>query len=479
MQILKTKLFIPAAQQSNVPRPRLVERLNGGLARKLTLLSAPAGFGKTTLLSDWARQAGRPVAWLSLAREDDDPIRFWSYFIAAVQTIHPGLCETVQAALQASQVPPLDAVATAVINELTGLSKPFILVLDDYHSIQSDAIHNSIDYLIDHLPAQLHLVIVTREDPPLSLSRRRGRAEVSELRAVELRFTIDEVSQFLNAVAGLGLTYEEIAALDDRTEGWAVGLQMAALSMRPLDLAGKHEFIVAFSGNDRYIVDYLVEEVLHRQPHQVQSFLLQTSILERMCGALCDAVTTGQGDEPRQQSGATATFSGGQEILEYLEHNNLFLVSLDTERRWYRYHHLFADLLKRRLLITSTPQAVRSLYCKASEWFEQAGLIDEAVAHAFASQDFAITASLIERNVLETFYRSETLLVHNWLKALPEEIINTRPLLCAVYASTHMLISTREENTADTWTLTETWLQRAETALLAHSESHPQGDPFD
>jgi len=353
--LLTTKLYIPPVRPELVSRPRLIERLNAGLHRKLTLISAPAGFGKTTLLSEWIYRRGGmtpplPVAWLSLDQGDNDPARFLAYLIGALQTIHAGTGETALAMLRSSQPPPIESLLTGLINEIAetpGTGDPsgrlFALVLDDFHVITDQQVHDGVTFLLDNLPPQMHLVLSGRADPPWPLARLRARGEMTELRASDLRFTLDEAAAFLNDVMGLGLSTEDIAALDARTEGWIVGLQLAALSMQ-----GRKDvtaFIKAFSASHRFILEYLVEEVLDQQPSNLQSFLLQTSILERMTAPLCDAIT-GISKSADQQMDAA---SSSQAILERLEQANLFIVPLDDERRWYRYHHLFADLLRTRL----------------------------------------------------------------------------------------------------------------------------------
>jgi LuxR family maltose regulon positive regulatory protein len=474
--LLATKTYIPPPRPELVLRPRLIERLSEGLRRKLILISAPAGFGKTTLLAEWlstlvpisplplgegmgvrVRVRAR-AAWLSLDQGDDDPTRFWRYVIAALQTADSALGQAAQTALGSPQPPALETLVTALINDIVPLPGPLILVLDDYHLIRSDAIHASLNFLLDHMPPPLHLVITTREDPPLALSLRRGRRESVEIRAADLRFTGAETDEFLNAVAGLGLSAEDIAALENRTEGWIVGLQMAALSLRERDPADKHAFVTAFAGDDRYIVDYLVEEVFQRQPPHIQDFLLRTSILERLCSPLCDAVL-----------GAEApSSSNSQTILEHLERSNLFIVPLDDRRHWYRYHHLFADLLRRRLYQSPSfaPPAsggVAGLRRRASEWLEREGSIVEAVAQALAASDPDYAADLIERHVLDAFYRSETVLVCQWVHALPERLVRARPLLDAVYANALLLASSLSPDAA------ERRLQDAEKALAAQA----------
>ena len=341
MPILATKLHIPLPRPQVVLRPRLIERLNEGLHCKLTLISASAGFGKTTLVSEWAagcerREPKVRVAWLSLDEGDNDPTRFLTYLIAALQTIVANIGAGMLSVLQAPQPPPIESILTTLLNEITTIPDNFILVLDDYHAIDAKSIDNALTFLIEHLPPQMHLVIATREDPHLPLARLRVRGQLTELRAADLRFTPAEAAEFLNQVMGLNLSAEDIAALETRTEGWIAGLQLAALSMQGHASRDVTSFIKSFTGSHHFVLDYLVEEVLQQQTESVQTFLLRTSILDRMCGPLCDAV-------------ATHPAVSGQETLEYLEHANLFIVPLDNERRWYRYHHLFAELLRQRL----------------------------------------------------------------------------------------------------------------------------------
>ena len=337
--LLETKLYVPRSRRGLVPRPRLTERLDRGAASKLVLVSAPAGFGKTTLLTEWlaARPAApadeRLAAWLSLDRADNDPATFWTYVIAALRTVASGVGESTLALLDAPQPPPIETVLTTLLNDLSAVAREIVLVLDDYHVIDAPEVQDGMAFLLDHLPPQLHVVIASRADPALPLARWRARGELAEIRAAELRFTADEAAAYLNGMMGLQLTARDVAALEGRTEGWIAALQLAALSMQGRDdVAG---FIAGFAGDDRYVVDYLAEEVLARQSDRVQAFLLQTSILGRLSGPLCDAVT-GQG--------------GGTGMLEALDRGNLFLVPLDDRRRWYRYHHLFADVLQARLL---------------------------------------------------------------------------------------------------------------------------------
>src|SRR5256714_7079353 len=332
--ILATKLYLPRLRPNVVSRPRLIERLHEGLHRNLTLISAPAGFGKTTLVSEWVEGIERPTAWLSLDEGENDPARFLAYLVAALQTIAATIGEGVLGVLQSSQPPPTEAILTALLNEITTLPDHFVLVLDDYHVIDAKPVDMALTYLVEHLPPQMHLVIATREDPQLPLARLRARSHLTELRAADLRFAASEASAFLSQVMGLSLSAEDIAALEDHTEGWVAGLQLAALSLQGQeDAAG---FIRLFTGSHHFVLDYLVEEVLGQQDARLQTFLLRTSLLDRMTGSLCDAVLL-------------IPAGSGQATLEYLEHVNLFLVPLDNERRWYRYHHLFADLLRQRL----------------------------------------------------------------------------------------------------------------------------------
>ncbi len=354
--ILATKLYIPPPRPKAVLRPHLLARLNEGLHGKLILVSAPAGFGKTTLVGEWVATRNQPVAWLSLDEADGEPTRFLTYLVAALQTIAPTIGETLLGALHSPQPPPLDTLLTALLNELTSLSDPSILVLDDYHVVDAQPIDHALTFLLEHLPPQMHLVITTREDPPLPLARLRARGQLTELRANDLRFTPTEAAGFFSQVMGLDLLPTQVTALETRTEGWIAGLQLAALSLQ--GRADVPEFVQAFAGDNRYIVDYLVEEVLQQQPAPVRNFLLQTSILERLSGPLCDAVTE-QAD--------------GKGILEALERGNLFVVPLDDQRLWYRYHHLFADVLRAHLP-AEQPDRVPMLHQRASAWYEQNGL---------------------------------------------------------------------------------------------------------
>jgi LuxR family maltose regulon positive regulatory protein len=418
--ILATKLYIPPLPPKAVVRPRLVKQLADGLSlgSKLTLISAPAGFGKSTLVGEWIASCERQAAWLSLDENDSDPSRFLIYFISALQKISPNLGAGLLDALQSPQSPPIETVLTALLNEITINSINFILVLDDYHLADAQPVDDILSFLINHLPAQMHLVITTREDPFLPIPRLRARNQLTEVRAADLRFTSSEAAEFLNEVMELGLSAEDVAALENRTEGWIAGLQLAALSMKGQQ--DVHGFIQAFAGDHRYIVDYLVEEVLRRQPEPVRNFLLHTSILERLNGLLCDAVTTQTGSKSK---------------LEQLQRGNLFLISLDDKRAWYRYHHLFADVLRMHLM-AERPDLVPVLHHRASEWYEQNGLTAEAIRHALAAKDFERAAELIEKAIpfMRQSRQEPTLLA--WLKALPDKIFQNHPVLNINYAGT-------------------------------------------
>jgi ATP/maltotriose-dependent transcriptional regulator MalT len=419
--ILATKLYRPRPRPNVVNRPRLLERLNEGLHRKLTLIAAPAGFGKTTLVSEWVEGIEQPTAWLSLDEGDNDPSRFLMYLVAALQTIVANVREEVLGALQSPQPPPPEAILTALLNEITAIPDHFVLVLDDYHVLDAKPVDQALAYLVEHQPPQMHLVITTREDPQLPLARLRARGHLTELRATDLRFTPSEAAAFLNQVMGLGLSAGDIAALEDRTEGWIAGLQLAALSMQgQQDVPG---FIRAFAGDHRYIVDYLVAEVLQRQPEPVRSFLLQTSILDRMNGALCNAVT---GQEE------------GNKRLEALERGNFFVVPLDDKRHWYRYHHLFAEVLSAHLM-AEQPDQVATLHRRASEWYEQHGSVADAIRHALAAEDFGRVAGLVELAVPAMAQSRQEATVLGWLKALPDELVRARPVLSVYYAGALLL----------------------------------------
>ena len=473
--ILATKLYIPPPRPKVVLRPRLIVLLNEGLSlsRKLTLISAPAGFGKTTLVSEWVNQKAEggkqkdelgeavfqpssliihpsKVAWLSLDEGDNEPVRFLVYLIAAVQTIAADLGAGVMAALQSPQPPLIESILMALLNEITTLADNFILVLDDYHVIDSQAVDQALTFLVEHLPPQMHLVIATREDPHLPLARLRARDQLTELRAADLRFTLFEIAEFLNQVMGLKLSAEDITALETRTEGWIAGLQLAAISMQGhKDAVG---FVKSFAGSHHFVLDYLVEEVLEQQPESIQTFLLRTSILERMCGSLCEAVLL-------------APAGSGQETLEYLEHANLFIVPLDNDRHWYRYHHLFRDLLRKRWGQSRTPESIAELHIRASQWYEDNGLEIESFQHAVAADAVERAARLVEGKGMPLQFRGALALVLHWLESLPAAVLDARPALWVMFAS--VLSMTGQLATV------EPKLQAAEAALQVQRSAEP------
>ena len=415
--LLETKLYLPGSPRGLVPRPRLSERLDRGAASPLMLVSAPAGFGKTTLLAEWlaagpaAPTDERSVAWLSLDPDDNDAAAFWTYVIAALQTVAPAVGASALALLESAQPAPIQTVLTTLLNDIGAGSSDLVLVLDDYHVIDSLDVQEGMAFLVDHLSPRLHLVIVSRADPALPLARLRARGELVETRATDLRFTPDEAAAYLNEAMGLQLTAGDVAALEGRTEGWIAALQLAALSMQGRDdVAG---FIASFAGDDRYVVDYLVEEVVQRQSEPVQAFLLQTSILGRLSGPLCDAVT-GQ--------------DGGKAMLEALDRGNLFLVPLDDRRRWYRYHHLFADVLQARLL-DERPEQVRDLHGRASGWYAQHGDPSAAIRHALAADDFERAADLLQAAMPAMQRSRQETALRGWLELLPDTLFRDRPLL--------------------------------------------------
>lgn len=417
--LLKTKFYIPPSHNV-ISRPRLNERLNEGLSRKLILLSTPAGFGKTTLLAEWIKKEKLKAAWVSLDEGDNDIIRFLSYCVAALQTVLPGIGD-IMISEQRLRTPGVEPLLTTLINDLVEIQDPLILVLDDYHLINTGAIHEALTFLLDNLPPLVHLVIASRANPPLPIARLRGRGQLVELRSSDLRFTAEEIQEFLRQSMELQVPEDIVNSLLTHTEGWITGLQMAAVSMK--NKQDMKAFIKDFTGSHRYILDYLVEEVLQNQPETVQSFLLQTSILPQLNGPLCDAVTE---------------LSGSQGLLERIEQSNLFIIPLDDQRSWYRYHRLFADLLRHKLRQTS-PELVPLLHNRASQWFEESDMHDEAVEHALSGHDFKRAARLIEENTERILMRSELDTFLNWIDALPEEDVYARPVLCVYHAGVLLL----------------------------------------
>ena len=423
-QLLTTKFYISPARTGLVPRSRLLEQLNAGLHGKLALISAPAGFGKTTLLTDWLNNLGanaeeetqteNRIAWLSLDENDNDYTRFLTYFVTALNRIKAtktAIGGEALSLLQSPQPPPAETVLTSLINEITTVPDKIILILDDYHLIETQSIHDALDFLLEHLPPQLHLVIATREDPFLPLSRLRARGQLTELRAADLRFTTSEAAEFLNRVMGLKLSAEDIEALETRTEGWIAGLQLAAISLQ--GHADTSRPIKSFTGSNRLVLDYLIEEVLNQQPEEIQTFLLQTAVLNRLTGSLCNALT-GQ--------------RNSQLVLETLDRSNLFIIPLDNERCWYRYHHLFAELLQQRLNHTY-PKLIAELHSKAAAWYESRGDLLEAIHHAFAGDDIETAIRLIEKGALAALERSEFGFIFDAVDRLPSAALENAPWL--------------------------------------------------
>jgi len=431
--ILATKLYIPPPRPKVVLRPRLIEQLNQGLHHKMTLISAPAGFGKTTLVSEWVVGCGRQVAWLSLDDGDNDPTRFLTYLVAALQTIAATIGAGVLGVLQSPQPPPIESILTALLNDISILPDNFVLVLDDYHMIDARPIDNALIFLLEHLPPQMHLVIATREDPHLPLARLRVRGQLTELRVIDLRFNPSEAAEFLNQVMGLNLTVADVAELEARTEGWIAGLQLAAISMQGHEDTTR--FIQSFTGSHHFVLDYLIEEVLQRQSKNVQAFLLSTSILDHLCGPLCDAILPGN-------------LVSGQEILESIERSNLFLISLDNERRWYRYHHLFADLLPQRAATSIDGERLPELHTRASVWYEKNGYESEAFHHAVSAGDLQRAANLAELawHAMDGTFQLTVWL--GWVKKLPDALIRTRPMLSVEYAWSLMDVGELEASEA-------------------------------
>jgi LuxR family maltose regulon positive regulatory protein len=425
--LLETKLHPPPLRPDLVARPDLLQRLDAGLHRRLTLISAPAGYGKTALIGMWVRhlpdvEEFRPVAQIALDEGDNIPARFFSYLTAALRLVDEHIGTEVRAALETPQLPPVETLLTSLVNDIERVSTPFILVLDDYHAINEAAIHEAFDWILERQPSKLHLVISTRHDPPLALSRLRGRDQITEIRQSDLRFGPAESGDFLNRVMNLSLDRSEIEALQQRTEGWVTGLQLAALSLRGCDAPEVDRFIAGFSGRHHFVLDYLTDEVVQRQPERIQQFLLQTSILERLCSPLCNAILEPSSDR--------AGWGDSQDMLDILDHANLFLIPLDNQRRWYRYHNLFAQLLQARLQETGPDLAAR-LHRRAATWFEEGGHAAEAVHHALATGDSDRAADLIERLIrrLSTWTRIDIATFSHWLGRLPNEAVLARPWL--------------------------------------------------
>lgn len=460
--LLATKFYPPVVRTRHVVRTTLFDALDAGVRSPLTLISAPAGFGKSTLVAAWAAQVRSPgleagsepsaqatspnrVAWLSLDEADNDPTRFWTYLVGALQRVIDSVGDVVLGLLQAPQPPPLESLLAMLINELAALPTVLVLVLDDYHQIETPAIHQTLADFIDHLPAQLRFVIATRADPPLPLARWRVRGQLHEIRANALRFSPAEAELFLRNALGTPLAASNIEALTARTEGWVAGLQLAAISLQ--GLADPERFIASFTGSHRYVMDYLAEEVLQRQPADVQQFLARTSILDRLCADLCDTLAGATAVDLSLQPTLDGPASPSHAMLERLLRANLFLIPLDDEQRWYRYHHLFADMLRRRL----APHVARELHGRAGDWFDAHGFVDEAIHHAIRAEAWACAAARIEKAALATVQQGQVLTVQAWLERLPEPLRVARPglALAAAYVALGMGQPARVETSLD------------------------------
>ena len=442
--LLASKSYYPPHRPDFVQRSHIFASLDTGLSGKLTLVSAPAGFGKTTVVSEWIQDRGHPAAWLSLDKNDNDPSRFLIYLIAALQRLDPQIGVDVRAVLEESPAPHFEILLTRLVSEMERLPEKSIIVLDDYHLIDSQAVHDAINFLIEYLPATVHLVMTGRADPPLPISRLRVQGAVNEVRTSQLRFTKKELATFLNDRMGFELSSDGIAALEARTEGWIASLKLAALSMQ-----GRHdwdEFIAKFSGSNRYVIDYLVDEVMARQPEAVQTFLLRTSILERFCAPLCEYVVGERGKD--------------SDIIDYLDRSNLFLIPLDDHKKWYRYHHLFADFLNQKLR-QSEPDRISELHRRASQWFENEGLVDEAIQHSLLARDMESATRLVDGIAVDLLVRAQSNKLLNFVEQLPSDLWQGYPMLCILHAWALVFMGQ---------------LQRVEPAL-ALLEPDPKGVP--
>lgn len=457
-KILQTKLFIPPSNPEHIPRQRLLERLNSGRGAKLTLVTAPPGFGKTSIIAAWVGQTGLPIGWLSLDQRDNDPAQFFSHFIAALQNLDSSLGNQTLVEVLASPVFSIETLLTDLINEIAGLPGQYLLVLDDLHLVENQSIHLGITFLLEHLPRQLHLVIATRSDPPLPLAKLRAKGQVNEIRVDELRFGMQETDAFLRASVGDTISQNEIAALETRTEGWIAGLQLAMLSIKAhREQSG---FIQNFTGSNRYIIDYLVEEVLTQLSDPVRQFLLQTSILDRFCAELCDAMLLPDGSETLQ-----ASPSGSQSILDQLERNNIFLIPLDGQRRWYRYHHLFADILRHFLTIQQA-SLIPHLHRRASGWFAANGLVDEAIDYACAAKDWRLASEHIFRNSRQLLLHGEFYRLIRWVQRLPAEVRH-EDLELSIYYAWALLFSGKIEDSEHVFRSVESRLLASQNTFLS------------
>lgn len=436
VSFLKTKLIIPLHRPSFVLRPRLVASLEEGQlkSKNLTLVSAKAGSGKTTLISEWIHRQSRPTAWLSLDSNDNDPIHFFNYLTTALNELGIKTNSTLLGHLENAPLPAPEELLSELVNQI---SAPLLVVFDDYHLIKSEWIHQAVDFLVEHIPPSMHLICITRVDPPLPLARLRAHGQLVEIRDNDLKFTEDEATQFFNEAMGLNLPTDAVSTLEVRTEGWIAGLQLAAISIKGRQRQGDPSaFISAFSGSNRFILDYLMEEVLNQQTDIIQDFLMDTAILNRMCADLCDAV--------RYNEEATGEKAGSQYILEQLERANLFVIPLDDERHWYRYHHLFADLLTSTLRKKKSEAQVSELHRRASRWYYDQSCLVESMQHAIAAENYEWAASLIDENLASMFSRSEVPVLLRWIEKLPKDVVQGRPWI-EIHRANTLVISGRPE----------------------------------
>ncbi len=453
--LLTTKLRVPPLSHHHVSRPRLTAKLIEGMERKLTLISASAGYGKTALLCEWLETLERkntPIGWLTLDKDDNDPIRFWSYVCTALDQLHPGVGEQALTLLQSPQPPPIEYILTTLINTLAAIPKHCGLILDDFHLLTRSSIHDALTFFLYHMPLQVHLIIASRVDPPLALARLRSQQQLVEVRVADLQFTSSEVTSFLREVMGLSIPSEEIAMLEVHMEGWIAGLQLAALSLKEDTPSSYADFLPTLSDGHHYILSYLTEEVLMQQPEQMRTFLLQTSILARLNGSLCDAVTGG---------------TNSQVLLEQLAQSNIFLIPLDNEGQWYRYHHFFAVFLYSCLQADqyqNTPgETLPILHSRASIWYEQHQLHTEAITHALKSKEFERAAYLIEQIIASISTHGEVITPLRWITALPETTLLRHPRLCLYSAQVHLF---NNQHAA-----ANLRLQDAERGMAEHGES--------
>ena len=465
-QILSTKLYVPPIQSSLVQRPRLVQHLESGYknGKRVTLVSAPAGFGKTTVIREWItdKVLEKPFGWLSLDDGDNDPVRFLTYLVSAIQKVDSSLGQSVLTSLNSPQIPSLMELVETLINEISFDAEPFLLVLDDYHLIKKVEVHSILQLLLKHQPDALHLIVITREDPPFALPRMRVEGQITEIRERDLRFTLEEAQAFLIKTMGLEISAQDVGKLEERTEGWAAGMQLAALALEEYsNVEERRAFIEAFTGSNRMIVDYLISEVLNRQSETTRQFLLRSSILERFCAELCDSVVFSSDSESKSQS-----------VLEILEKGNMFLVPLDNQRHWYRYHHLFSEMLFHSLRRAS-PEQIPALHRKASEWFDANGFIPEAMKHALASKDWDFVRALLDRYALSIIFPGLGWMVIDWCHQIPRTFVEKAPDICIHYAWA-LVLTFREDYMA----MVEDYLQMAERAiqLTDLSEFAPVGE---